>query len=50
MPAGHHKMIEHAHVYQRQRLFQRLGKCVVGRAGFGRAGGMVVRHRLVLGC
>ncbi len=37
-------MIEYAHIHNGQRLFQRHGQRLVGTAGLGDAGGMVMRQ------
>ena len=48
--AGHHQVIEHPHVDQRQRLAQPARQLAVGGAGLGQARRMVVRqdHRVAL--
>ncbi len=38
-----HNMIEHAHVNQRQRIFQALRDVAIGRTRFGHTGRMIVR-------
>lgn len=40
--AGHHEVIQDAHVDQRQRLHQRAGQGEIRFAGVGHAGRMVV--------
>ena len=40
----HDEMIQHTHIHQRQRLFQRIGEQAVGLARLGHAGGMIVRE------
>ena len=44
LPSCHHKVVEHAHIDQRQRLHQRTRQQQVRFAGVRRAGRVVVRQ------